>query len=272
MHAAASSTVHARQFGHFFDRRLAAQFVEQLLAGSAQLGHRLDHVHRDADRAGLVRDGAGDGLTNPPGGVRRELVAAAIFVLVDRPHQAGVPFLDQVEEATCRGCGTSWRSRRPAAGCRPTGPSSPCRRLRSGPSFPRSAASATAGVSSVIFIRSLQFLLQVRPLVLGRLELLELLDLRRQVVHPAADLLEPLHDRLQTLRPHRHFFDEQRDLPPTLLQSLLRGGLLGLRRVLVGDLREVGPVLLEQVLRPSSGCAACGPGSGPSPCLPSATP
>ena len=29
----------------------------------------------------------------------RELEAAAILVLVDRPHQAGVAFLDQVEEA-----------------------------------------------------------------------------------------------------------------------------------------------------------------------------
>ena len=29
----------------------------------------------------------------------RELEAAAVLVLVDRPHQAGVAFLDQVEEA-----------------------------------------------------------------------------------------------------------------------------------------------------------------------------
>ncbi|MPN25063.1 hypothetical protein SDC9_172470 [bioreactor metagenome] len=32
-------------------------------------------MHRDADGAGLVRDGPGDGLTNPPGGVGGEFEA-----------------------------------------------------------------------------------------------------------------------------------------------------------------------------------------------------
>ena len=63
-----------------------------------ELAHRLDHVHRDADRAGLVGDRAGDRLADPPRGVRGELVAAAVLVLVDRPHQAGVAFLDEVQE------------------------------------------------------------------------------------------------------------------------------------------------------------------------------
>ena len=104
--------------GDLLDRRLAAQLLEQLLGDVAQLAHRLDHVDRDADGAGLVGDGAGDGLADPPGGVGAELVAAAVLVLVDRPHQAGVALLDEVQEATGRGCGTSWRSTRPAAGCR----------------------------------------------------------------------------------------------------------------------------------------------------------
>ena len=82
--------------------------------------HGFDHVDRNADRAALVGHGAGDRLANPPRGVGAELEAAAIFELVDRPHQAGVAFLDQVQEATGRGCDTSWRSRRPAAGCLPT--------------------------------------------------------------------------------------------------------------------------------------------------------
>jgi hypothetical protein len=55
-------------------------------------------VHRDADGARLVGDGAGDGLADPPGGVGGELVAAAVFELVHRLHQADVAFLDQVEE------------------------------------------------------------------------------------------------------------------------------------------------------------------------------
>ena len=55
-------------------------------------------MHRDTDGARLVGDRAGDRLPDPPGGVGRELVAAAVFELVDRLHQADVAFLDQVEE------------------------------------------------------------------------------------------------------------------------------------------------------------------------------
>ena len=55
-------------------------------------------MHRDADGAGLVGDGAGDGLANPPGGVGRELVAAAVLELVDGLHEADVALLNEVEE------------------------------------------------------------------------------------------------------------------------------------------------------------------------------
>ena len=55
-------------------------------------------MHRDADGAGLIGDGAGDGLANPPGGVGRELVAAAVLELVDRLHEADVALLNEVEE------------------------------------------------------------------------------------------------------------------------------------------------------------------------------
>jgi hypothetical protein len=46
----------------------------------------------------LIGDGTGDGLTNPPGGVRAELVAAPILKLLDGLHQADVALLDEVEE------------------------------------------------------------------------------------------------------------------------------------------------------------------------------
>ena len=79
-------------------RRLAADLVQHLAAGADDLVDRLDHVHGDADGARLVGDRAGDRLADPPGGVGRELVAAAVLELVDRLHQADVAFLDQVEE------------------------------------------------------------------------------------------------------------------------------------------------------------------------------
>ena len=55
-------------------------------------------MHRDANGAGLVGDGAGNGLANPPRGVGRELVAAAVLELVDGLHQADVALLNEVEE------------------------------------------------------------------------------------------------------------------------------------------------------------------------------
>ena len=55
-------------------------------------------MHRNADRAALVGHRAGDRLPNPPGGISAELEAAAVFELVHRPHQAGIAFLDEVEE------------------------------------------------------------------------------------------------------------------------------------------------------------------------------
>jgi hypothetical protein len=84
--------------GDLLDRRLAAVFLEQLTGHVPHAAHRLHHVHRDADRAALVGHRAGDRLPDPPGGVGAELEAAAVFELVDRPHQAGIAFLDEVEE------------------------------------------------------------------------------------------------------------------------------------------------------------------------------
>ena len=89
----------AGPFGDFFRVRLAAQFLNEGGGDGADAAHRVDHVDRQANRAALVGDGPGDGLANPPRGVRGELVATLVLELVDRPHQAGVAFLDQVQEA-----------------------------------------------------------------------------------------------------------------------------------------------------------------------------
>ena len=55
-------------------------------------------MNRDPYGPGLIGDRAGDGLTNPPRRVCRELVTAAVFKPVDSLHQADVAFLDEVEE------------------------------------------------------------------------------------------------------------------------------------------------------------------------------
>ena len=55
-------------------------------------------MHRDADGACLIRNGARDGLPHPPGCIGRKLIAAAVFKLVDGLHEADIAFLNQVEE------------------------------------------------------------------------------------------------------------------------------------------------------------------------------
>jgi hypothetical protein len=84
--------------GDLLGARLAAELLLQVALGADELVDRLDHVHGDADRARLIRDGAGDRLPNPPGGVGGELVAAPVLELLDRLHQADVALLDEVEE------------------------------------------------------------------------------------------------------------------------------------------------------------------------------
>ena len=55
-------------------------------------------VDRHPDGAGLVGDGAGDGLPYPPGSVGGELVAQTIVELLHRPDEAQVAFLDEIQE------------------------------------------------------------------------------------------------------------------------------------------------------------------------------
>src|SRR5262245_49776989 len=84
--------------GDLLRRGLAAQLLDELARGPDELVDRLAHVHGDADGAGLVRDGAGDGLADPPRGVGGELVSAAVLELVHGLHEADIALLDQVEE------------------------------------------------------------------------------------------------------------------------------------------------------------------------------
>src|SRR5258708_7448901 len=88
--------VHA--LGDFFAGRLAPQFLHQLPRGADQLVDGLDHVHRNTNRTRLIGNGTSNRLPNPPRGVSRKFVAAAVFELIDRFHQADIAFLDEVEE------------------------------------------------------------------------------------------------------------------------------------------------------------------------------
>src|SRR5476651_1637078 len=89
---------HFHAFAQLFRGWFATHFLQHLPGNTVELVDRLDHVHRNTDGAGLVGDRASDRLTDPPGGISRELVAATVFELVHRFHQADVAFLDQIEE------------------------------------------------------------------------------------------------------------------------------------------------------------------------------
>ena len=89
---------HLHAHRQLLGRRLPAHLLQHLPRNAVELVDGLDHVYRDADGARLVGDRAGDGLADPPGCVGAELVAAAVFELVHRLHQADVAFLDEVQE------------------------------------------------------------------------------------------------------------------------------------------------------------------------------
>ena len=84
--------------GNFFRRRFPAQLLQQLSADTDQLVDGLDHVYRNTDGTGLIRDGPGDGLTDPPCGVGGELEALVIVKFLNGLDQSQIAFLDQVKE------------------------------------------------------------------------------------------------------------------------------------------------------------------------------
>src|SRR4051794_30127348 len=84
--------------GDLLRARLAAERLDELALDVDDLVELLHHVDRDADRPALVGDGPRDRLADPPGGVRRELVAAGVVELLDRADEPERPLLDEVEE------------------------------------------------------------------------------------------------------------------------------------------------------------------------------
>ncbi len=56
-------------------------------------------MHGDTNRASLIRDSTGNGLADPPGSVRTELVALGIVKLLYCSDQANIALLDQIQQA-----------------------------------------------------------------------------------------------------------------------------------------------------------------------------
>jgi hypothetical protein len=90
--------VDAGDLGDLVRRRLAAELGDELALGAADLVELLDDVDRDADRARLVGQRAGDRLADPPRRVRGELEALAVVELLRRADEAERALLDEVQE------------------------------------------------------------------------------------------------------------------------------------------------------------------------------
>src|SRR5215831_220406 len=77
---------------------LAPQFDGQRLRGAHYLVENFDHMDRDTNRLALLRNGTGNGLTNPPTGVRAELKTPMIIEFVHRTHQTDIALLNEIQE------------------------------------------------------------------------------------------------------------------------------------------------------------------------------
>ena len=192
------------------------------------LRHRLDHVHRDADRPGLVGDGPGDRLANPPGRVGAELVAAAVLVLVDGPHQPGVAFLDQVKErqaAVAVLLGDRDDQPEVAAGelC-----AWPARTRGTASSSARPACAGSRGLERDPH-QVLELFLKVGAVFLAAAAGAMVLKLEHQLAHPAGDLLQPLHQGLDLLGADRQLLDQVDRLATAALEVGQRAAGAGRR-------------------------------------------
>jgi len=98
-HSAGLIDGHFCLFGDFFDVRFSAESLREDFTGRSQPAHCLDHMDWYTDGPRMVGDCPRNRLPYPPSCVGAEFVAAAVFVLVDGAHKAGVTFLNEVEEA-----------------------------------------------------------------------------------------------------------------------------------------------------------------------------
>ena len=84
--------------GYLVEVRFPPEFLEEGDRHLCDLIHRLEDVNGDPYGTGIIGYRPRDRLPDPPGGVRRELVALLVVVFLGRLHKAHVPFLDQVKE------------------------------------------------------------------------------------------------------------------------------------------------------------------------------
>ena len=78
--------------------RVAAEILHQFMRRTRDAVDCLDHMHGNADGSGVVGNGAGDGLPDPPRRVGGEFIALGIVKFPDRLDEAKIALLNKVEQ------------------------------------------------------------------------------------------------------------------------------------------------------------------------------
>ena len=89
--------------GYFVGHRIASEILGKATEHLLVLGDRLNHMHRDADRAGLVGQRTRNRLPDPPGGVGGEFIALGPVELLHGLKKPQIAFLDEVEQGQVAG-------------------------------------------------------------------------------------------------------------------------------------------------------------------------
>src|SRR5690349_14353911 len=89
---------HIQGLGQLLDAGLTAKTLCELMLYTQQFVDLVAHVYWHADRASLICNGTSNRLADPPGGVRGELMSAAVIELLGGADQADVALLDQIQK------------------------------------------------------------------------------------------------------------------------------------------------------------------------------
>ena len=89
---------HVELAAQFFRSRFAAEILQHLPLHPGKLVDDLDHVHRNANGAGLIGHGTCYRLADPPGGVGRKLEPLGVVELLDGPDEAEIALLNEIQE------------------------------------------------------------------------------------------------------------------------------------------------------------------------------
>ena len=178
-------------------------------------------MNRDPDRSGVVRDRTGDRLTDPPCSVSAELITSAVFILINRPHQTGITFLNYIEKAQAAiSILLSDRHHQP--------------KISTGK---RSLVIFISGKNYICCVKSFvemfwrlhnqlfqasQFLLYRLDIFFGNIFVHPLRNYLLQLMHFLANTAKFIHHRLNTTGPQAKFLQQSCDLTPVTVHALQR--------------------------------------------------